>query len=205
MTTTATTIQVGRYQVNTYDDLAGVALPDLSDDAGTDWMDQAADSATNHTSDGVYIYPIDDASQLEVWVEQSVPYLAQVERFLRTAEEAISYGWAPGDEGHDSLGEYMTAYGFDGLVYETKAAEDYEGACMIWSHPHYYAGTCNAPQPGRVRDDNGNVKVFDTYSEARAYVDEYETAPSEYDGILACNVLSHGQYGSDTLTIIEAE
>lgn len=100
--------------------------------------------------------------------------------------------------------EWMTCWGYDGLDYLTRAAEDYDGPCRIWRSRNYYQGTCNAPREGYERDGTGWIMEFDTRAEAQAYVDEWRDAPSGYDGISARNVLGHGQAGSDELTIVEA-
>lgn len=101
--------------------------------------------------------------------------------------------------------EVFAAYGYDpvraGIL--TAAPEDYAGECAIWDVPQYYAGTYNAPQPAFWRsDDPDTVQVYPTRAKAQSAVDDYYNAPSGYDGIRACNVLSHGQAGADVLTVV---
>ncbi len=73
--------------------------------------------------------------------------------------------------------------------------EDYEGEVKIWVDCHYYAGTCNAPTNGWVKDDYGTTLVFRAYKDAQECIDELE------DGTYQ---LSHGEYSRPDYTICEA-
>ncbi|MHB8996886.1 MAG: hypothetical protein ACYC63_16680 [Armatimonadota bacterium] len=122
----------------------------------------------------------------------------------------IVLGWDHDD--YPETAEWLAAWGFNGLDILPVAEPGYDGPCRVWCEPNYYIGTYGAPDPGFVRidvDDDGychdnydNIREFETRAEAQAYVDEYYNAPSGYDGIPACNVLSHGQAGADGLTIV---
>jgi len=84
------------------------------------------------------------------------------------------------------------------------AAKDFPGECRVWHSPHYYQGTCNVPQSRWARGEDGQIMEFANYAAAATYVHNYYHAPSAYDGISACSVLSYGQASPDTLTICEA-
>lgn len=125
-----------------------------------------------------------------------------------------------GDWNWDELGyarksEWMAAWGYNGLAYEAVATPEHEGPCLVYCEPNYYQGHINAPKPHMVHEEDADgqtvydadgpvVREFADYAEAKAYVDAYYDAPSGYDGIRACSVLSHGQSGPDTLTIVNA-
>lgn len=100
--------------------------------------------------------------------------------------------------------EWMAGWGYLGLGYEQVADEGYDGPCRVWREPDCYEGTYTAPNPGYARDDKDEILEFASREEAEAYVDEYYDAPSQYDGVAACRVLSHGQAGPDQLTIVKA-
>lgn len=110
--------------------------------------------------------------------------------------------WAWEDQGVD-LAEWLTMWSLDGLQVCDKTAGPGD-TCRIWCEPCYYEGTCDAPTAGYVRDQDNEEIWEGSYDQAQAWIDEYYDAPSSYDGILACNVLSHGQAGPDTLTIVRA-
>jgi hypothetical protein len=124
------------------------------------------------------------------------------------------------DWDHDDVpetAEWMAAWGYSGLAYLEEAKEGYDAPCRVWCEPNYYPGTYGAPDPHFIRtyanrrDDDvqfvpydEDIREFVTYAEAEAYVDEYYDAPSGYDGIATCCVLSHGQAGPNSLTIVKA-
>jgi len=108
------------------------------------------------------------------------------------------------DTGDLDLAEYLSAGGLDGLSTLVEAAEDHAGPCRIWVSYNYYNGTCGAPTDGYLRDDDGEIVEYETGAEAWKAKADRDDAPSEYDGILARNVLSHGQAGSDTWTVVQA-
>lgn len=93
-----------------------------------------------------------------------------------------------------------------GIAPEIEAAdESHEGRCKIWVEPQYYAGTINPPTAHYLRDGDewdSPIRIFDTYADAEAWVDAYNSEPSAYDGIRECNVLSYGQAAADQLTIV---
>jgi len=170
------------------------ALPDLS---GEDWRDSANDSADNDI-DSIYRFALADGRWLDVESTQGCPIAAQV---LESSESIASHvrEWY-----HDcDDAEWLSCWGLDPLLDEP--ADDWDGPCRVWCEPQYHAGTCGAPQPGFIREENSEaIREFATRAEAQAYIDEYYSAPSAYDGIKACNVLSHGQYAADKLTLVQA-
>ena len=166
-------------------------------DAGADWRETADESADNGI-DSLYLWRLADRLYLIIYCEQGRPVNANL-----SDDDLADYVCAYCADGCRES-EALASWGLDGLAAETEAAEDYDGECAIWCEPHYYEGTCGAPQAGFVRDDKSlDIRVFPRVAEAQAYVDEYYSAPSGYDGIRECNVLSHGQFGADTLTIVE--
>lgn len=165
--------------------------PDLS---GDDWREQCEmigsdGSDSYYTVGNLIIYTSDG----EIITVEVLPPSESPEDWIAT-----NYG------GDAETAEYMAELGLDGLHQLTVATPDYDGPCRIWVEPHYYPGTCNAPQPGFVRDDNDEIIEYEDYATAKAAVKEYYNAPSVYEGIPQCNVMSHGQYAADTLTIVEA-
>jgi len=84
------------------------------------------------------------------------------------------------------------------------ADEGYQGPCRVWREPNYHIGTYGAPTPHFATDESRDIIEFATRAEAEDYVYDYYNAPSQYDGIPACNVLSHGQAGADGLVIVRA-
>jgi len=122
--------------------------------------------------------------------------------------------WDCGDADPD---EWLSEWGFAASDILVAVADDYDGPCRVWHDPCYYSGHNNAPAGTWATDDSVSppedrypdgdslIHVFASRAEAEAYVDRYKHEPSGYDGILACNVLSHGQYASDTLTIVATD
>lgn len=127
-----------------------------------------------------------------------------------TTVEVLPPGVSPDDWivanfcGDAEIAEYMAGLGFDGLNQLNEATPEYDGPCRIWCTSHYYPGTVNVPRSEFMRDEDGEIAEYEDYAAAQAVVDEYYNAPSAYDGIPQCNVMSHGQYAADTLTIVEA-
>jgi hypothetical protein len=189
---------------------AGVILPDLDT---SDWRDGADESAQSH-SDSWYAYHLPGSLQLEIDVVQGYPEYAHIEE-RRDAETALHEWWSNCSDGQAAdvpLAEWLVQWDYTDPVAMGLLAVAQPGAerVRIWREPHYYSGTCDAPSAGydRVTLDDGQPtdEIWEgTYTEAQAYVEEYMSAPSGYDGIPARNVLSHGQASSDTLTIVVAE
>ncbi len=175
---------------------ASTPLPEL----GEDWPYEADDHASNDRDD-IYIWHLAGDAQLEVTVMEGVPDWAEVGPRRDIAD--ILREWDIPDD-CASLGEWLSRWGLDGLQAETPVEEGYEGPCAVWCEPNYYEGTYGAPTAGRARDDHGDPLEFPSYAEAAAYVANYYNEPSPYDGIRACDVLAHGQYAADTLTIVAA-
>ncbi len=81
----------------------------------------------------------------------------------------------------------------------------YDGPCRIWREPQYYEGTCNAPAEGWLLDDDGRPREYDSVTEAQAARAAYYEPSTAYEGVRDCNVLSHGQYAADKLTVVAME
>jgi len=187
------------------DDLrAGSSLPDLSKVSVGDLCNSGiiSDYASN---DVVTIWQcnIDRGRQfLYICAENGEVVLTTVSSY-NFADFVLSYGSDYCDD-WDDLPGWLASMGLDPL--ETvlcPAGPDYDGPCRIWCNPNYFASTINAPRADFVRDED-DPREFVSRAEAQAYVDKYYDEPSGYDGIKACNVLSHGQAGPDLLTIVEA-
>lgn len=144
------------------------------------------------------VYSGDGGNGLTLYVDtdggapQSAPIsLASIEAHLR--------GWDWSEIGYVCAEDFRGSFGIDpGLV---PATGEHEGPFVVWCEPNYYDGTFNAPSPSLDKDEEGDVIVFASYEEAAEYVAAYYNAPSRYEGIPACNVLAHGQAGTDSLTI----
>jgi len=181
-------------------DPTDVMLPDLDD---TLWRENATDCYSNGQSD---IYRYDLGNDLALSIDVDCGEIMSLEVSTTSIEDLLAQWDHPG-----RLSEWLSEWDLDGLMAEQVVDETYDGECLVWRAPQYYHGTYGAPKPGidRVEDadgqDTNGLLVFADYAAARAYVDDYYNAPSYYDGIPACNVLSHGQAGPDTLTIIAAD
>lgn len=192
--TMTTPITIGDTNLDLCEEIpAGCVLPDLSDE---EWWRTATEEADN----GIYTlrrWQLDESNSLYVWSEQGHPYFTAIRQHDMVTELR--------DCDYDcDLAEHLAGYGYDGKTALTVATDDYTGPCRVWREPQYYHGTCNAPGDQFARDDNGEILEFASKEDAQGYVDHYYSAPSGYDGILACNVLSHGQAGADILTIVQA-
>lgn len=184
---------------------AGIDLDDYVDDAwanATESADNGYESAHRiQLPDGHNIYIDVTNAGIENVVLGGTALVADT-----TLEEYVATWDLPtGTDMHRAT--FMAAWGYDGLGYLQAAPADYDGPCWIWRQPNYYEGTINAPQPGLLTDDDpyGTPREFSTRADAQAWVDQYHNAPSAYDGIKQCHVLSHGQAGPDVLTIVQAE
>lgn len=191
----------GRY-VPLYGEHDPIALPDLNGDL---WRESAVESYEAGTF-AVHVYTLDSLSRLFIDSDQGVPDCATVSDYGIT-EHLSNWSWNDFDFPH--IAEWYSAWGLDGLAHLVAAPADYDGPCAVWRDPSYYAGTINAPgaRLDRETDRDGSpineVLTFPTRTKAEAYVAAYYGEPSEYAGIRACNVLSHGQAGADTLTIVK--
>lgn len=192
-------ITIDGYEVDCDDDVVDAVLAHSIDLESECWDEHADEEASNGTF-RVLRWGLQERS-LYIDLDQGVPDSAAVEEC--TMEQHITQ-WPWGEMGYASLSEWMAAWECDGLSYEEPAPDDYDGPCYVWHAPNYYQGTFDAPLAGYARDSNGEVIEFETRAKAQAYVDEYYSAPSQYEGIPACNVLTHGQAGPDELTIVKA-
>ena len=177
-------------------------IPSLPDLSGDDWRDLADDRQSNGL-ESCYRYALADGLSLYIDVDQGDITAVQV-----SAEPMLAHmreWWHAVACGEVEEAEWLVEWGMGGLAVLDVAGEDYNGPCRVWHEPCYYQGTCNAPREHFAREDGtDDIRDFATRAEAQSYVDEYYNAPSKYDGIPACNVLSHGQAGADTLTIVKA-
>jgi len=177
-------------------------IPSLPDLSGDDWRDQA-DEALDNGIETCYRYALTDGLNLYIDVEQGDIVGVQV-----SAEPMLAHmreWWHAMACGDAEEAEWLAVLGFSGLDVLETADEDYNGPCRVWHEPCYYQGTCNAPPDHFARvEGTDDIREFVTREAAQSYVDEYYNAPSKYDGIPACNVLSHGQAGADKLTIVKA-
>lgn len=173
--------------------LEGRALPDLTA-AGPDPTEQCdADGLATCSR-----YDLGDG--LSLFVGRGPGWQnAEVSRET-TREHLLAWYWD--DLGFEDKDEFLTVMGLEPTLPE--AGADYEGPCRVWHQPCYYQGTYGAPVAQYARDEQDAIILFPSYAEAAGYVAEYYSAPSGYEGIPACRVLSHGQAGPDTLTICRA-
>lgn len=75
----------------------------------------------------------------------------------------------------------------------------------IWCTPNYYPSHNNPPLPDYLRDERRfEIRRFASIAEAQEVIDHYYNDSTQYDGIRDCNVLRHGQAGSDKLRIVAA-
>jgi hypothetical protein len=199
---TQQTIDVDDYilDLSVYSDLpAGMALPDLS---GENWRDTATESHDNEVL-AIHSWKIGEL-WLHIYTDQGYPKSAEIGtqnhmEFLAEICDNIA-----GDVDQDRA-EIMAGFAIDFPTFLTEAAADFAGECRVWHMPNYYSGHNNPPLPSFARDEDDLILTFGNRAAAEQYVSDYYSEPSCYDGIPACNVLSHGQAGADTLKIVEAE
>lgn len=111
----------------------------------------------------------------------------------------------------DGLRSHLLDWDYDGVPTATWLAdweidedgpeevdEDYGGECAVWVQPHYYAGTCNAPRPDYMRDDEGEYRVFASREEAQSTLDAMDAAVGDLYR------LGHGEYAPPEYKIVEA-
>lgn len=198
-------IEGTKYSVDCYGEIGEVSLPDLS---GEDWRDKA-DETLSGGLESVHGYKVADGEKpiwLTAWCDQGSIL------FVFLGEETPSdHVWeAAQNQGYCEPLEYLASFEINPLEEHLESipadAEEIEGETYrVWVEPQYYEGTCNAPVPHFARDGeygDGDVLEFDSLEAARDYVHEYYNEPSGYDGIPACNCLSHGQYAADVLTVV---
>lgn len=180
------------------------ALPDLNH---PDWQREADDNYECGCF-GVYVYNL-DGYFLYIDTDQGMPQSATIEAG-GIGSHLADWDWS---DCAGTLPEWLASWGINAAA-EAKlirAAPSDTGVFAIWREPNYYQGTANAPSASfdRELDEQGHrtdhILLFSSYTEAEAYRSAYHNEPSEYDGIPACNVLSHGQAGADTLTIVKWE
>ncbi len=185
---------------------AGQTLPDLSE---WYWRDSANHNYTDGM-DSIIGFDLKDGETLWIDCIQGSPNSVRIstEGILSLLQDWYS------NQAYDDIeyAEFLAGWGIDPLeaLALALADESWDGPCRIWCVPCYYPGTFNAPLPAfyRKHDEDGRtseIVEFETYADAKAAYDEYYNAPSAYDGIPACNVLSHGQAGSDTLVIVRSQ
>lgn len=195
--TVSKTITIGGLDLPVSDAVQADILPDLADDDYRDLADLSAEHAGAQLT--TYGYHLDVTRTLWIDEEQGYPTNVSV-----SADRTILEHLADYDTGDCDRDEWLA--GWDIGFTPDAAPDDYDGPCRVWCSPNYYRGTCNAPQPAYVRTredscDAGDIRDFASRAEAQAYIDDYYSGPSDYDGIPQCNVLSHGQAGADTLII----
>ena len=200
--TTQQTIDVGGRMVNLSVDSdlpAGLALPDLSDEM---WRYRATETHDNDV-DGIHSWKIGKL-WLHIYTDQGYPESAEIsdqDHMAYLAEICDDMAqWVDQDRS-----EVMAGFDIDFPTFLTEAAAEFDGECRVWHMPNYYSGHYNRPMPAFARDDNDQIITFANRAAAEQYVSDYYSEPSCYDGIPACNVLSHGQAASDDLKIVEAD
>lgn len=167
---------------------------------GEDWRDLADENADNDI-DSCYRYDMGGGKHLYIYCVQGYPELAEIDE--GDMRNYLMQRWQDTTEGEDP-DEWLAAWGYSPNDRQI-APRDYDGPCRVWHEPQYYQGSYNAPVPHYARDDMGGIIDFPTRADAQAYIDDYRSAPSGYDGIPACNIMAHGQAGADVLTIIISE
>lgn len=188
----ATTIRIGNRNIDLHERVDN--LPDL---ACEHWHESAT-GAWENGSHGVYQWDLGGGQYLYVDTDQGIPQSAGV------SQDDIDdhlLSWSYDDQ---DAAEWLAAWSLDGLSQLDEVDDTHDGPCRIWCEPCYYSGTYNAPTPGYVRDDAGAIAEFDTYADAAEYVDAYYNTSTQYDGVPDCNIMSHGQAGPDSLTIVKS-
>jgi len=176
-----------------------------------DWWDAAEEEYSNDIQ-ALRRYPLSGGESLLIWSDQGYPEGVEITdkpMLEHLAEYATCADREQPAEPAEVMAEFDVPFADNPFLQE--ASKDWPGECRVWHIPHYYAGTWNAPGEAfaQVADDDpeqgtdARIREFDTFADAQAYCDRYYSEPSGYDGIPACNVLSHGQAAADTLKIVE--
>ena len=81
------------------------------------------------------------------------------------------------DMGDMDASEFLAQFGYDDYVDE---ADDTDTDVRIWVQPNYYQGQCNAPIAHYLvndneRGDHDDHRIFATYSDAQAWIDDTHT------------------------------
>jgi len=211
MTTEQTiTINGEEYEIANYTD-ATPALPDI------DWAEWCGEGCTEVADNGIdACYRYDLGNGLSLYIDREQGAITAISISRDTMIEHMQEWWSNITDGSDEQAEWLAAWGLNALSTLVIAKPGDEGPFRVWCEPQYFPGTCNAPLPRYAHkwatdaecvtpDDDLGIAEFDTYEQAQAYIDEYYSAPSRYDGIPACNVMSHGQAGPDRLSIVRAD
>jgi hypothetical protein len=205
MNATELTIQIenGSLAINNWTEAPDtIALPNLS---GEDWRKTADESHDNGVV-AVHSWKIGDL-WLHIYTDQGSPQSASLEAADHLEYLAEQCQYIAVDVNRDRA-EIMAGFHIDfPEAFLSEAKPDWKGECRVWHMPNYYSGHNNPPLPhfAREGDDPKQITTFANYADAKAYVENYFNEESAYDGIAACNVLSHGQAGADSLKIVEAE
>jgi len=174
----------------------------------------ASDECWSNGPDGLYLYRMDDGRNLYVDVVQVIDCITI------TDDSPIGHlrDWYANISDDDDEDEWLSEWDLAADDHLVAVPDDYDGPCRVWHAPCYYSTHNNRPTGYWARDDDvtppdneyvdpklSPIHVFVNRADAQDYINDYYTAPSGYDGIPACNVLSHGQAGSDTLIIVAAD
>jgi len=179
-------------------DAPAPTLPDLDHDL---WREAATEMCSDEI-DSCYRYDLGDGQSLYVDCLQGDPETCCISEDTLLAHMLEWHSNALPD--NCDAAQWLASWDLDACAALEQADPDYDGDFRVWCEPNFHPATCNAPSADYARDDGNEILEFATHAEAQAYVDSYFSEPSCYDGILQCNVLSHGQAGSDTLTIVQA-
>jgi len=188
----------------------GESLPTLPTDDLAGEIYGLGESCTDQWTNGMYdvyrwtLTDNDHPVYLYVDTEQGDVTSAELSR-ERIADHLANW------EYEGELAEWLAQWDINGLsaLHVIEEDDEYDGPCRVWHQSHYHDGYGTPSPAGFARQDDefgeGDILEFASRAEAQAYVDEYYNEPSGYDGVAACNVLSHNQYACDTLTIVQAD
>ena len=117
---------------------------------------------------------------------------------LRDDDNDFEYfcGWEYDGLGFDNQATFLSSIGFDGLDCLTIATDEdrINDVCAIWREENYYSTTLNAPTSDLLRDNEGDILKFDSYEEAKEYINDLEEPTY---------ILSHGEAERPAFTIVE--
>jgi len=187
-------------------DLAAPGLPELADLELT--AQEAIDQDQNHE-----VYTLGDGDAIYRWyiggdrwldVERVDGEITNAYVTSSTIESIIVGTWD--HECPDA--EWLTEWGLTPTI--TDAPEDYSGPCRVWVDVSYYEGTWDAPVGHYLRrcetdgSTDSDILEFDSRADAQAMIDSLHPERGE-DGRPQLVPLSHGQYASDSYTIVAAD